>query len=69
MKMKEFEIINKENITELKVALVYGQMNEPPEARVRVGLTALIFLSIFKKFERNTLFLNEFVWYIFKLIK
>ncbi|KAI3834573.1 hypothetical protein MKW92_043754 [Papaver armeniacum] len=29
------------NLAESKVALVYGQMNEPPGARMRVGLTAL----------------------------
>ncbi|KAM3398291.1 hypothetical protein P3S68_001806 [Capsicum galapagoense] len=37
MEMKEFGVINEENIAESKVALVYGQMNEPPGARMRVG--------------------------------
>ncbi|KAF3621096.1 hypothetical protein FXO38_31983 [Capsicum annuum] len=32
MKMKESGVINEENIAESKVALVYGQMNEPPGA-------------------------------------
>ena len=41
MEMKESGVINEQNITESKVALVYGQMNEPPGARMRVGLTAL----------------------------
>ncbi|PHT59177.1 ATP synthase subunit beta, chloroplastic [Capsicum baccatum] len=41
MEMKESGVINEENIAESKVALVYGQMNEPPGARMRVGLTAL----------------------------
>ncbi|KAG5610470.1 hypothetical protein H5410_021751, partial [Solanum commersonii] len=36
MEMKS-GVINKENIAESKVALVYGQMNEPPGARMRVG--------------------------------
>uniref|UniRef100_A0A6N2NJE7 H(+)-transporting two-sector ATPase n=1 Tax=Salix viminalis TaxID=40686 RepID=A0A6N2NJE7_SALVM len=31
MEMKESGVINEENIAESKVALVYGQMNEPPE--------------------------------------
>ncbi|CAK8543677.1 unnamed protein product [Lathyrus sativus] len=31
MEMKESEVINEKNIAESKVALVYGQMNEPPE--------------------------------------
>jgi len=35
MKIKEFGVINEQNIAESKVALVYGQMNEPPEARMR----------------------------------
>ncbi|KAM3690653.1 hypothetical protein ACJW31_09G135700 [Castanea mollissima] len=37
MEMKESGVINKQNIAESKVALVYGQMNEPPGARMRVG--------------------------------
>ena len=40
MEMKESGVINEQNIAESKVALVYGQMNEPPGARMRVGLTA-----------------------------
>src|SRR5438270_3485996 len=39
--MKESGVINAKNLSESKVALVYGQMNEPPGARMRVGLTAL----------------------------
>ena len=34
MEMKESGVINEENIAESKVALVYGQMNEPPGARM-----------------------------------
>jgi F-type H+-transporting ATPase subunit beta len=41
MEMKESKVINEANLGESKVALVYGQMNEPPGARMRVGLTAL----------------------------
>jgi F-type H+-transporting ATPase subunit beta len=41
MEMKESGVIQEKNLTESKVALVYGQMNEPPGARMRVGLTAL----------------------------
>ena len=39
--MKESKVIDEDNLTNSKVALVYGQMNEPPGARMRVGLTAL----------------------------
>ncbi|MGA9379261.1 MAG: F0F1 ATP synthase subunit beta, partial [Phormidium sp.] len=38
---KESGVINEKNIADSKVALVYGQMNEPPGARMRVGLSAL----------------------------
>ena len=37
--MKESGVINKNDFAKSKVALVYGQMNEPPGARMRVGLT------------------------------
>ena len=39
--MQEGRVINLEKIEESKVALVYGQMNEPPGARARVALTGL----------------------------
>jgi F-type H+-transporting ATPase subunit beta len=32
----------------IKVALVYGQMNEPPGARMRVALTALTMAEYFR---------------------
>ncbi|KAL8262524.1 hypothetical protein R6Q59_023873 [Mikania micrantha] len=47
MEMKEYGVINEQNIAESKMALVYGQMNEPPGARVRVGLTALTMSKYF----------------------
>ena len=46
--MKESGVINAENLPESKVALVYGQMNEPPGARMRVGLTALTMAEYFR---------------------
>ena len=39
--MMESGVINIDNLSESKVALVYGQMNEPPGARARVALTGL----------------------------
>jgi F-type H+-transporting ATPase subunit beta len=39
--MKESGVIVEKNLQDSKVALVYGQMNEPPGARMRVALTAL----------------------------
>ncbi|CAN6446921.1 unnamed protein product [Victoria cruziana] len=47
MEMKESRVINEENIAESKVALVYGQMNEPLGARMRVSLTFLTMAEYF----------------------
>ena len=35
-----------------KVALIYGQMNEPPGARMRVGLSALTAAEYFRDFSK-----------------
>src|SRR3546814_10655166 len=39
-----------------KAALVYGQMNEPPGARARVGLTGLTLAEYFRDEGRDVLF-------------
>ncbi|MGF1501665.1 MAG: F0F1 ATP synthase subunit beta [Paracoccaceae bacterium] len=41
-------VINKDNLADSKVALVYGQMNEPPGARARVALTGLTLAEQFR---------------------
>jgi F-type H+/Na+-transporting ATPase subunit beta len=41
-------VININNLQESKVALVYGQMNEPPGARARVALTGLTVAEQFR---------------------
>jgi F-type H+-transporting ATPase subunit beta len=46
--MKESGVISETNLKESKVALCYGQMNEPPGARMRVGLTALTMAEYFR---------------------
>ena len=46
--MIESGVINPEKLEESKVALVYGQMNEPPGARARVGLTGLTLAEQFR---------------------
>jgi len=46
--MIESGVINLEKMEESKVALVYGQMNEPPGARMRVGLTGLTLAEQFR---------------------
>ena len=44
----ESGVINAEDLSKSKVALVYGQMNEPPGARARVGLTGLTLAEQFR---------------------
>ena len=50
--MSESGVINTKNLSESKVALVYGQMNEPPGARLRVALSALSMAEYFRD-EKN----------------
>ena len=44
----ESGVINMEELGKSKVSLVYGQMNEPPGARARVGLTGLTLAEQFR---------------------
>ena len=46
--MQEAGVVNLENPTESKVAMVYGQMNEPPGNRLRVALTGLTMAEKFR---------------------
>ncbi len=46
--MMESGVINLEDQTQSKVALVYGQMNEPPGARARVALSGLTVAEYFR---------------------
>ena len=46
--MIESGVIKIDNLAESKVALVYGQMNEPPGARARVALTGLTLAEQFR---------------------
>jgi len=55
--MKESGVINESNFRESKVALVYGQMNEPPGARMRVGLTALTMAEYFRDVNKQDVLL------------
>ena len=48
--MKESNVID-------KVALIYGQMNEPPGARMRVGLSALTAAEYFRDFSKQDVLL------------
>jgi len=55
--MKESGVINEKNFEESKVALVYVQMNEPPGARMRVGLTALTMAEYFRDVNKQDVLL------------
>jgi F-type H+-transporting ATPase subunit beta len=46
--MAESKVVNLENLNESKVAMVYGQMNEPPGNRLRVALTGLTIAEYFR---------------------
>ncbi len=65
--MKESKVINEENISESKVALVYGQMNEPPGARMRVGLAALTMAEYFRDVTKQDVLL--FIDNIFRFVQ
>jgi F-type H+/Na+-transporting ATPase subunit beta len=51
--MIESNVINLDDMTKSKVALVYGQMNEPPGARARVALTGLTMAEYFRDQENQ----------------
>ncbi|KAL0641268.1 hypothetical protein Bca4012_102823 [Brassica carinata] len=67
MEMKESGVINELNLAESKVALVYGQMNEPPGARMRVGLTALTMAEYFRDVNEQDVLL--FIDNIFRFVQ
>jgi F-type H+/Na+-transporting ATPase subunit beta len=46
--MSEAGVINTKNLGASKIALVYGQMNEPPGARLRVALAGLAITEYFR---------------------
>lgn len=46
--MSDSGVINQKNLKESKVALVFGQMNEPPGARMRVALSGLTMAEYFR---------------------
>jgi F-type H+-transporting ATPase subunit beta len=50
--MAEAEVIKMKELNKSRIALVYGQMNEPPGARLRVALSGLAITEFFRD-ERN----------------
>merc|ERR1712170_213609 len=67
MEMKESGVIQETNLPDSKVALVYGQMNEPPGARMRVGLTALTMAEYFRDTNKQDVLL--FIDNIFRFVQ
>ena len=65
--MIESGVINEENPSESKIALVYGQMNEPPGARMRVGLSGLTMAEYFRDVNKQDVLL--FVDNIFRFVQ
>jgi F-type H+-transporting ATPase subunit beta len=65
--MKESGVINENKLEDSKVALVYGQMNEPPGARMRVGLTALTMAEYFRDINKQDVLL--FIDNIFRFVQ
>jgi F-type H+/Na+-transporting ATPase subunit beta len=63
----ESGVINKDDLNESKIALVYGQMNEPPGARMRVGLTGLAMAEYFRDVNKQDVLL--FVDNIFRFVQ
>jgi F-type H+/Na+-transporting ATPase subunit beta len=53
MEMQESGVVDPKDYTKSKVALIYGQMTEPPGARLRVGLTGLTVAEYFRDVENQ----------------
>ena len=53
--MIESGVVNKDDLGKSKVAMVYGQMNEPPGNRLRVALTGLTIAEDFRDEGRDVL--------------
>jgi F-type H+/Na+-transporting ATPase subunit beta len=60
--MQESKVIDMENLTNSKVAMVYGQMNEPPGNRLRVALTGLTMAEKFRDEGRDVLFFVDNIY-------
>jgi F-type H+-transporting ATPase subunit beta len=51
VEFQESGVIDMKDLSQSKVAMVFGQMNEPPGARLRVGLSALTIAEYFREEE------------------
>jgi F-type H+/Na+-transporting ATPase subunit beta len=60
--MMESGVVKSDNLSESKVAMVYGQMNEPPGNRLRVALTGLTMAEAFRDEGRDVLFFVDNIY-------
>ena len=60
--MQEAGVVNVEEFSKSKVAMVYGQMNEPPGNRLRVALTGLTMAEKFRDEGRDVLFFVDNIY-------
>jgi F-type H+-transporting ATPase subunit beta len=60
--MSEAGVIKLDKLSESKVAMVYGQMNEPPGNRLRVALTGLTMAEKFRDEGRDVLFFVDNIY-------
>jgi len=60
--MSDAGVVNQQNLSESKVAMVYGQMNEPPGNRLRVALTGLTIAESFRDEGRDVLFFVDNIY-------
>jgi F-type H+-transporting ATPase subunit beta len=67
IEMKESRVIMETDLAQSKVSLVYGQINEPPGARIRVRLTALTISEYFRDVNNQDVLL--FIDNIFRFVQ
>src|SRR5687767_1484604 len=60
--MIEAEVVRPDNLVESKVAMVFGQMNEPPGNRLRVALTGLTMAESFRDEGKDILFFVDNIY-------
>jgi F-type H+-transporting ATPase subunit beta len=60
--MSDAGVVNQESLSDSKVAMVYGQMNEPPGNRLRVALTGLTMAEAFRDEGKDVLFFVDNIY-------
>ena len=60
--MTDAGVINKDDLSKSKVAMVFGQMNEPPGNRLRVALSGLTMAETFRDEGRDILFFVDNIY-------